>query len=164
MYNEFFNDYSTLKDKLGIDLNTRGYRWILDKAKLLENKYLDPEWKRENENVDMFFPNAIFRLKKDLLANMYSRVNIPSTDDSIVELFGGTEWENKVRYMNLVNTLVRGRVVGMYIIDGYCNLFTSETGRNVLWYSFDASLNHTNMLLESKVANGVDWNFAPGLI
>jgi hypothetical protein len=88
------------------------------------------------------FPGAIFRLKLDLLNEMYNEVNIPSTDDTITELFGGTEWENQVRYINVVSTFIDRPVTGMYIIDGFCHLFTGESNGNALWYKFDASLNY----------------------
>jgi hypothetical protein len=50
MYNEFFNDYGTLKDKTGIVVGNRNYSWILDRERILSNPHLDSEWKSGSGN------------------------------------------------------------------------------------------------------------------
>ena len=135
MYGDFFNDYSTLKTK-DVVLKDRSYHWILDRNVIWENKYLNDQWKNLHASDSEVFPDAISQLKSDLLADMYGHLNIPSNHDSISELFGSLENDNEnlVRYMKMVNTVIRGKIVGMYIVDGICNLFTNETGSEVLWY------------------------------
>jgi hypothetical protein len=55
MYSDFFNDYNTLKDNVGIVLGDRSYHWIL------------------NDGVS---PETIFQMKRYLLNDLFGNVNV----------------------------------------------------------------------------------------
>ena len=87
MWNEFFLDYSTLKDKTGIDLESRAYSWILDANRVRDNEYFPSNMDRLTD--DKLFPTAIFGLKWALLEALYKKLDVPSLEggDVVDELF-----------------------------------------------------------------------------
>lgn len=44
----------------------------------------------------------------------------------------------------------------MYLIDGYCHLFTEDDGE-ISWYKFDASSGYVGSLLDKKASQGHDY-------
>jgi hypothetical protein len=79
--------------------------------------------------------------------------------DPISRVFG-EDLDGKVRYINLVPTSISGTVKGMYVIDGYCNLFASDRSK-IRWYRFDASGKNVQLVLEKKSTSGLDHVFVP---
>ena len=158
MYGEFFTDYSTLIDRTNINLKSRSYNWIFDREEILDNKYLSKAHKATANRSGTGFPDLVFWLKHDCLEAMYKRLDIPHGEDILSDLFGnhttstGVDLENYVRYMNLVRTHMAGDIIGMYVFDGFCNIFTkdNEDERQIWWYKFDSSKEYMDYLIDQK--------------
>lgn len=96
---------------------------------------------------------------------MYKRLDIPDGNDVISDIF--TEQpnlDNYVRYMNLINTQIRGSIICMYVIDGFCNLFTKEGESQVWWYKFDSSKSYMDYLIDEKRQAEGNYNYDPNLV
>ena len=72
--------------------------------------------------------------------------------------------DSLVRYMNRVDTTIDEPIVGMFVADGICNLFTGyEDVGLISWHTFEATKSHMDLLLENKRADAANYEFEPTL-
>jgi hypothetical protein len=111
--NQFMDDFSRLEDDWGIALGSRDYSNILQ--------------------TDFTTLQRIFDSKNERLESMFDLVNVSASrdgdaisstfNDGAEGIYPDSELARRVRYINAIETSIMGRIVGMFVADGFCNLF-----------------------------------------
>jgi len=142
LYNEFFKDFSRLKDDLELDVTTRDYYDILT------NDYQAMQ--------------ALSKFKSEKLESMHKLLDYTSIEQDLMdEVFN--DLAGQVRFMNVVSTDIYGEIMGVFVANEECHII-AKVGDNVEWRSFDCTISQAEYLLECKRASSTgSYVFSPKL-
>ena len=154
IFNEFFTDYSKIEVASNIDVASTLYGLIL-KADVTESTITT---ERNNALID--FWNIL-----NGGTAQFSNHAISDGKDFITQVFG--EVQNRVRFINTIDTQMAGSVKKVVFADDYCHVFTQmQRGdeESVRWYKFDSSSLNMSMLLDDKRIQLGDYEYLPSQI
>ena len=124
LYNDFYNDFSTLAMKSSYDISNRDYHMIMLDSVSYGSKTYPPTYQ------------GVMDFRTDVLTYLYNLRNTGmSATDLIHQIFG--DKDPGVRYINRIRTSVYGNIIGLFVCDEYCNILTqAQSGGDVSWYKF----------------------------